>query len=163
MVVGEMWKINKSTGGRSGVEFSSPSRYKAISVGNQEYNSNFFLAVREESGPWEVELIKRDRFEGDSVGGQVPSSGDGGDSDKQRTRMNKILTALQQTGSVSVEELSKQLRVTVVTVRRDLDALEAQGRLRRTHGGAVSIAPLFYEPFRNRSEERRVGEECRSR
>lgn len=150
------------------MEFPSSSRYKAISVGNQECNSNFFLAVREESGPWEVELIKRDRFEGDSVGGHVPSSGDGGDSDKQRTRMNKILTALQQTGSVSVEELSKQLRVTVVTVRRDLDALEAQGRLRRTHGGAVSIAPLFYEPFRNDSsfqaqvekladEKRRIG------
>jgi DeoR family transcriptional regulator of aga operon len=63
--------------------------------------------------------------------------------------MNKILTALQQTGSVSVEELSKQLHVTVVTVRKDLDALEGQGRLRRTHGGAVSMAPLFYEPFRN--------------
>jgi DeoR/GlpR family transcriptional regulator of sugar metabolism len=96
---------------------------------------------------WEVELSKRDRFEGDSAGGHVSSSDDG--SDKQVIRMNKILTALQQTGSVSVEELSKQLHVTVVTVRRDLDALEGQGRLRRTHGGAVSMAPLFYEPFRN--------------
>jgi len=63
--------------------------------------------------------------------------------------MNQILTSLQQTGSVSVEELSEQLRVTVVTVRKDLDALEGQGRLRRTHGGAVSMEPLFYEPFRN--------------
>ena len=94
-------------------------------------------------------MIKRNRFEGDSVGDLVSSSGDDGSSDKQRTRMNKILTALQQTGSVSVEDLSKQLRVTVVTVRKDLDSLEAQGRLRRTHGGAVSIAPLFYEPFSN--------------
>jgi DeoR/GlpR family transcriptional regulator of sugar metabolism len=107
------------------------------------------LALVEKIRPvWEVELIKGDRLEGDSVGDHVSSSGDGGSSDKQRTRMNKILTALQQTGSVSVEELSKQLHVTVVTVRRDLNSLEAQGRLRRTHGGAVSIAPLFYEPFR---------------
>src|SRR5690242_20701149 len=79
--------------------------------------------------------------------------------------MNKILTALQQTGSVSVEELSQQLRVTVVTVRRDLDALEAQGRLRRTHGGAVSIAPFFYEPFRNdrsfQAQVERLAEEKR--
>src|SRR4029077_4983078 len=87
----------------------------------------FFLAAREKSGPWEVELIKRDRFDGDSVAGHVPSSDDGGSSDKQRTRMNKILTALQQTGSVSVEELSKQLRVTVGTVRRDLGPLYGLG------------------------------------
>jgi len=45
-----------------------------------------------------------------------------------------------------------------VTVRRDLDALERQGLLRRTHGGAVSIEPLFYEPFRNdRSFQAQVG------
>ena len=69
--------------------------------------------------------------------------------DKQQARLNTILTALQQTGSVSVEALSKDLDVSLVTIRRDLDALENQGRLRRTHGGAVSIEPFFYEPFRN--------------
>jgi DeoR family transcriptional regulator of aga operon len=36
-----------------------------------------------------------------------------------------------------------------MTIRRDLDILERQGLLRRTHGGAVSIEPFFYEPFRN--------------
>jgi DeoR family transcriptional regulator of aga operon len=45
--------------------------------------------------------------------------------------------------------LSKDLDVSLVTIRRDLDALENQGLLRRTHGGAVSIEPFFYEPFRN--------------
>lgn len=39
-----------------------------------------------------------------------------------------------------------------------MDALERQGLLRRTHGGAVSIEPLFYEPFRNdRSFQAQVG------
>jgi DeoR/GlpR family transcriptional regulator of sugar metabolism len=94
-------------------------------------------------------LSKRDPLKDKSSGGQVSSSGDTQGSDKQVLRMNKILTALQQNGSVSVEELSEQLHVTVVTIRKDLDALEGQGRLRRTHGGAVSMAPLFYEPFRN--------------
>jgi len=47
------------------------------------------------------------------------------------------------------ETLSKELNVSPVTIRRDLDSLENQGMLRRTHGGAVSIEPLFYEPFRN--------------
>jgi DeoR family transcriptional regulator, aga operon transcriptional repressor len=68
---------------------------------------------------------------------------------RQQTRLTTILTALQKTGSVSVEELSAELQVSLVTVRRDLDTLESQGLLRRTHGGAVSIEPLFYEPFRN--------------
>src|ERR1700757_5501675 len=68
--------------------------------------------------------------------------------DKQQLRFTAILTGLQQTGRVSVETLSEQLDVSVVTVRRDLDALEEKGLLRRTHGGAVSIEPLFYEPFR---------------
>jgi DeoR/GlpR family transcriptional regulator of sugar metabolism len=69
--------------------------------------------------------------------------------DRQQARFTAILTALQKSGSVSVEELSQGLQVSQVTVRRDLDMLETQGLLRRTHGGAVSIEPFFYEPFRN--------------
>ena len=79
-----------------------------------------------------------------------PSSAASSESpDKQQARLNTILTTLQQSGSVSVEALSKELDVSLVTIRRDLDALENQGLLRRTHGGAVSIEPFFYEPFRN--------------
>ncbi len=75
------------------------------------------------------------------------ASAEGGD--KQQVRLTRILTELQKSGSVSVEGLSKELDVSLVTIRRDLDTLESQGILRRTHGGAVSIEPLFYEPFRN--------------
>jgi DeoR/GlpR family transcriptional regulator of sugar metabolism len=82
--------------------------------------------------------------------GNGGSPGEGLDSpDKQQLRLNAILTALQQSGSVSVEGLSRELDVSLVTIRRDLDELERQGLLRRTHGGAVSIEPFFYEPFRN--------------
>jgi len=86
----------------------------------------------------------------------------------QEKRTQVILTSLQETGSVVVEELAERLNVTVVTIRRDLDQLEQQGLLRRTHGGAVSIDPLFYEPFkkdrsflaqveRQANEKRRIG------
>lgn len=44
-------------------------------------------------------------------------------------------------GSVSVEELSRSLSVSVATVRRDLAWLDSQGLVRRTHGGAVVEAP----------------------
>ncbi len=85
--------------------------------------------------------------------------------DKQQVRLTAILKALQKTGSVSVEGLSKELNVSLVTIRRDLDTLEGQGLLRRTHGGAVSIEPLFYEPFRNdhsfQAQVKRYAEEKR--
>lgn len=86
----------------------------------------------------------------------------------QQQRFHSILGGLQENGSVSVDDLSAQLGVSVVTIRRDLDLLEQQGVLRRTHGGAISIEPLFYEPFRNdrsfqaqverlANEKRRIG------
>ena len=68
--------------------------------------------------------------------------------DRQQQRFTSIIAALQERGSVTVEEMAERLAVTVVTIRRDLDVLEQQGLLRRTHGGAVSIEPLFYEPFK---------------
>jgi DeoR family transcriptional regulator, aga operon transcriptional repressor len=69
-------------------------------------------------------------------------------------RSEHILRHLQQAGSVSVEELCKLLQVSIATVRRDLQELETHGMLRRTHGGAVSVEPLLYEPFRHDSSFR---------
>jgi DeoR family transcriptional regulator of aga operon len=68
---------------------------------------------------------------------------------KQRSRLEAILSKLQQSGEVNVDALSAELGVSPVTIRRDLDQLERDGLLQRTHGGAVSLEPLFYEPFRN--------------
>ena len=76
-------------------------------------------------------------------------SDDSQNLDKREVRSHAILESLRQAGSVSVEALSEQHGVSVVTIRRDLDILEQQGLLQRTHGGAVTIGPLFYEPFRN--------------
>ncbi len=52
-------------------------------------------------------------------------------------RKSVILDLLIEAGSVSVSELAKRLNVTVVTARADLVALEEEGLLVRTHGGAV--------------------------
>src|SRR5262245_52126293 len=68
-----------------------------------------------------------------------------------RNRESRILRALQQSGSVSVDDLSEQLGVSIATVRRTLQELEGRGLLRRTHGGATSLEPLLYEPFRHDS------------
>lgn len=70
-------------------------------------------------------------------------------TDKQHRRHQEIINALQQSGSIAVEELSQKLQVSVVTIRRDLDELEQQGLLNRIHGGARMGHPLFYESFKN--------------
>lgn len=83
-------------------------------------------------------------------------------------RAQTIVEKLLHTGTVAVDELATQFGVSVATVRRDLVELEHRGRLRRTHGGAVPLEPLLYEPFRykssfheqidrNLAEKRRIG------
>lgn len=53
-------------------------------------------------------------------------------------RRNDIVHMVRTNGHVSVTELSKFFDASNDTIRRDLDALAAQGHLRRAHGGAVS-------------------------
>ncbi len=57
---------------------------------------------------------------------------------KLEARRKTILDTLQQTGKVSVAELSKQLDTTPITIRSDLNALAQDGLLIRVQGGAVS-------------------------
>jgi DeoR/GlpR family transcriptional regulator of sugar metabolism len=52
-------------------------------------------------------------------------------------RRDQILAYLSARDRTSVSELSQTLGVSEVTVRKDLDQLEAQGVLTRVHGGAV--------------------------
>jgi DeoR family transcriptional regulator of aga operon len=67
---------------------------------------------------------------------------------KRQKRFRIILESLQLHGEVFIDVLKDKLGTSIVTIRRDLDFLEQQGLLSRTHGGAVSIEPLFYEPFK---------------
>lgn len=111
---------------------------------------------------------------GDNVRVTKPKRGvlkdkpDTGTNSKQEARYQAILHAVHTNGSAAVEFLSEKLGVTVVTIRRDLDAMERKGLLHRTHGGAVPIQPLFYEAFRRErsfmmqvermaEEKRRIG------
>jgi DeoR family transcriptional regulator of aga operon len=64
-------------------------------------------------------------------------------------RQDFILHRLQEADEVSIEELCAALDASTATIRRDLDDLEQRSLLRRTRGGAISISPLFYEPFRH--------------
>lgn len=56
---------------------------------------------------------------------------------KVELRHSQILQNLRATGRVSVDELAKSLRISEVTIRKDLTELEHQGVLIRQFGGAV--------------------------
>ncbi len=52
-------------------------------------------------------------------------------------RQNVIVSKLKEDRRVEVNNLSKMLDVSELTIRRDLDSLEEQGILLRSHGGAI--------------------------
>jgi DeoR/GlpR family transcriptional regulator of sugar metabolism len=54
-------------------------------------------------------------------------------------RHREIVAIVERESSVRVVELARLLRVTEETIRRDLEKLESEGRLQRTHGGAVRV------------------------
>jgi DeoR/GlpR family transcriptional regulator of sugar metabolism len=66
-------------------------------------------------------------------------------SAKER-RHQGILEILQETGTAGVADLGARLGVTEMTIRRDLELLEADGVLKRFHGGAKLDLGSSYEP-----------------
>lgn len=57
-------------------------------------------------------------------------------------RRQRILAAVQARGAARVTDLAAELEVSVVTVRRDVEELAREGRLRRGHGVARSTLPV---------------------
>ena len=86
----------------------------------------------------------------------------------QPERLGVILEELSTSGSVGVTELCARLGVSPATVRRDLELLEEQRLLTRTHGGAVAQMVSYELPLRYRSatrpeQKRRIGQEAAAR
>jgi DeoR/GlpR family transcriptional regulator of sugar metabolism len=69
-------------------------------------------------------------------------------------RRNEIIRRLQESGRLSTHTLSRQLHVSEVTIRNDLQVLAAQGWVQRLHGGA-ELAPRmqFEQSFATRLGE----------
>ncbi len=57
----------------------------------------------------------------------------------KKDRQTKILQLLTEKETVQVVELSKALNVSQVTIRKDLDALEAMHMIKRNHGYATLV------------------------
>ncbi|MBM6676431.1 DeoR/GlpR transcriptional regulator [Olsenella uli] len=55
-------------------------------------------------------------------------------------RRQRILDMLGNRSSVLIADICRECGVSAVTARADLDYLEGEGRLKRTHGGAVPVS-----------------------
>lgn len=76
-------------------------------------------------------------------------------------RRRLILDRARDNGRVQVTELAVVLDVAAETVRRDLQALEDQGLLRRTHGGALPIDKARFETCLGQRAKQAVAEKGR--
>ena len=79
-------------------------------------------------------------------------------------RRREIVAGLKRDGRCLVADLAKRLDVSEVTIRQDLDALEKEGVLRRTHGGAILNVKIGLErPFQveetsHKAEKERIAD-----
>ena len=79
-------------------------------------------------------------------------------------RRKRILSVLARDRYESIQALSAAMRVSTMTIRRDFDRLEAEGLIRRTHGGALTeslgLIDLDYTARRNQNAraKRQIGQ-----
>ncbi|HTH52692.1 MAG TPA: transcriptional repressor AgaR [Edaphobacter sp.] len=80
-------------------------------------------------------------------------------------RRQHILELVQRDGRVLVGDLSRDLKISQITIRKDLDHLESKGLVQRSHGGALRIQPgtmidlsLREKRDRNHDEKDRIAE-----
>ena len=81
----------------------------------------------------------------------------------RKQRLNQIVSAVIDAGSIEVATLAERFAVSAATIRRDLELLEEQRLISRTHGGASTNAafndfPLNYKTAQDLDEKRRIAE-----
>ncbi len=81
--------------------------------------------------------------------GKRPAKGSESHRVLARQRQAYILDRIREDGAVKVADLVRDLNVSDMTIRRDLDALDSLGLLEKVHGGATTSAdgPLFEPGF----------------
>ena len=80
---------------------------------------------------------------------------------QRRHRLNQIVSAVVERGRVDVPSLVTEFAVSAATIRRDLETLQQQRLVCRTHGGATIHAafndlPLSYKRARDLPEKQRI-------
>lgn len=84
---------------------------------------------------------------------------------QRKQRLNQMVSAIVDKGSLEVDTLAEQFTVSTATVRRDLELLEKQRLVTRTRGGATTHAsfndlPLSYKTAQDIGEKRRIARQA---
>lgn len=72
----------------------------------------------------------------------------------EEERLQKIAEYVQNKSRASVQDLCDLFQVSESTTRRDLKELENRGLLKRTHGGAVYLQTVGFEPTYSEKEDK---------
>ncbi len=74
-------------------------------------------------------------------------------------RRQKILEWFEENVAASNQDLARLLGASISTIRRDLDQLDSQGLIRRTHGGAVRVRrKAAFEPTTDQARQTAIEE-----
>lgn len=84
-------------------------------------------------------------------------------------RRRRVLEIVSQKGFIALADLAREMQVSESTIRRDLDELDRDGTVRRTHGGAVYVGDEAVQPAlsdratRQRQEKRAIAKAALAR
>ena len=73
-------------------------------------------------------------------------------------RRQKVIDLVSERGFIGLSDLAKELQASESTIRRDLDYLDQQGFVKRTHGGAVYQADRAALPALEERSQRELDE-----
>jgi len=73
-------------------------------------------------------------------------------------RRQKVIDLISERGFIGLSDLAKELEASESTIRRDLDYLDEQGFIKRTHGGAVYQADNAALPALEERAQRELDE-----
>ncbi len=77
-------------------------------------------------------------------------------------RRQHILSLIQSEGRVLVGELSRNLGISQITIRKDLEYLQFKGLVQRTHGGALRIqSSALFDPTLQEKQKQHSREKLR--
>jgi DeoR family transcriptional regulator of aga operon len=72
------------------------------------------------------------------------------------TRQYEIMKLLELKQQATIMELAEKFNVSQMTIRRDLDQLQSEGRIQRSHGGAVKVKRFMGSDYDQRANENKA-------
>lgn len=79
----------------------------------------------------------------------------------QAERRAYIIEYMKDKGKVVIEDLAKEIDVSPMTIRRDLDYLEEKNKIIRTHGGAIPVESLHEEISYKHKKQKQISQKIK--